>query len=95
MSRSILLHVLTVLTLLVSACDICPDANYQITNQGRTLECYDYDSKYRSDSGECSVVSCIWDCAHLNGGSCNYIDLTFVSCGEGWSLEHKFTADCI
>lgn len=79
----------------LSACDICPDAKYEIKNGGSTLACKGYDDKLRYDDEYGSIVSCTWYCAHYKGGSCKYVDLTFSSEGDGWYLSNSFTAECI
>lgn len=81
--------------LLLSACDICPDASYTIKESGSTLSCQGYDDKFVYDDGDCKIVSCIWECAHYAGNPCEYVDLTFVGCGDGWALDSTFTAECI
>lgn len=90
---------LITLCLLLTACEICPDADYEIKNRGATLACHGYDDKYVYDGEYCKIVSCIWDCAHYNGDACEYVDLTFMSCSGdnngSWYLDHTYTQECI
>lgn len=86
---------LIVALLLLSACDICKDADYEIKDNGTTLACKRYDDKYVYDDGECKIVSCIWECAHYDGSKCKYVDLTFFGCGDGWYLDYAYTQECI
>ena len=79
----------------LSACDICQDVKYEIKNEGGTLSCKGYDDKFRYEDEFGVVVSCTWYCAHYKGGDCKYVDLTFISEGDGWYLDNTFTAECI
>jgi hypothetical protein len=81
-----------------SACEICPDAEYDIEDDGAdsTLTCHGYDDKDVYNGEYCKIVSCTWHCAHYDGGDCAYVSLTFMSCdGSGWELDHSFIAECI
>jgi len=81
--------ILLTIFICLSACD-CPEVDYEFKNDGRTLACHGYDDKFRYDGEYCTVVSCTWYCNSYGTASCAYVDLTFMSCGEGWYLESSF-----
>jgi len=93
-------YLIATLLLFATSCDLCGDTNYKIEDNGHTLSAHGYDDKFVYDGEYCTVVSYTWFCAHHDGGNCEYVDLTFMSCpeldgGSGWYLDSVFTGECI
>jgi len=81
---------LLLLSLSLTASCECAPVDYEFKDNGTTLACHGYDDKFRYDGYECSYVSCTWFCNSYKDADCAYVDLTFVSCGNGWSLDRSF-----
>lgn len=77
--------------LLIAACGYYQDVEYEFVDG--TIRCYGYDDRYLYESDGYVSLTCVWFCHNYEGHKGAYVQLDFVSVGDGFYLDSEFIDD--